>query len=256
MAYKEGDPIPPVEPQEIERMWEYDRTHSRMGADGWQWRQDRNAACSPGADISAVSGRCAMVATMTRYNRGQLVAPWQHGEKLDDAVFRVAATLPLRKLKHENYMIPGDDLFPFDPNAFVQQLIDQTGISHIWEPVATKVRGRTYHAISAHFVGQALNPERDAKRQARELVWNIWKRFAPSMDQVLSHCDKEHASMIVATFFADFLMDNIDLVRQVEASFRADNLGGLPVGVLDELERRAQGWDLWEEHQAKQPPKA
>ena len=78
--------IPPVAPEDIKRMHEFDRTHSRAGTDGRLWLQDRNAACSPGADISAVSSRCAMVGTMTRYNHGQLVAPWQQGKKLDDAV--------------------------------------------------------------------------------------------------------------------------------------------------------------------------
>jgi hypothetical protein len=60
---------------------------------------------------------------------------------------------------------------------------------------------------------------------------------------VLSHRDKEQASEVVATFFADFLMDNIDLVREVEASFMAGNGIGPFDGRLDllpEMERRAQ----------------
>lgn len=69
----------------------------------------------------------------------KLLTPWQQGEELDDAVFRVAATFPLRELKHKNYMMPGDEYFGFDPNAFVQQLIDETGIPHVWEPAQTKV---------------------------------------------------------------------------------------------------------------------
>jgi hypothetical protein len=251
-TYAEGQSIPSVDPEDIKRTWEYDRTHSKVGANGWESLLNRQAVCSAGADVSDVSSRCAMVATMTRYSHGQLVAPWQHGEKLDDAVFRVAAILPLRHLKHESYKITGDDLFPFDPNAFVQQLIDQTGISHVWEPVATKMRGRIFTTCSNP---ESSDPDRDAKRQARELLWMIWKRFAPSVDQVLAHSDKEHASEIVATLFADFLMDNIDLVRQVEASFRAGTGGG-GLDFLEELERKAQGWDLWKEHQAKQPPKA
>jgi hypothetical protein len=36
-------------------------------------------------------------------------------------------------------MIPGDEHLGFDPNAFVQRLIEETGISHVWEPVRTKV---------------------------------------------------------------------------------------------------------------------
>jgi hypothetical protein len=152
-------------------------------------------------------------------------------------------------------MIPGDDTFAFDPNAFVQQLPDQTGISHVWEPVATKFRERRKFTTIGSFVGQATNLERDAQRQARELIWNIWKRFAPSLDQVLSHGDREKPSIIVETIFADFLMDNIDLVRQVEASFKAGTGGGA-LDLLEELEGKAQGWHLWKEHQAQQPPEA
>jgi hypothetical protein len=49
----------------------------------------------------------------------KLLTPWQHGEDLDDAVFRIAATFPLRELRSKRYMIPGDECFGFDPNAAV-----------------------------------------------------------------------------------------------------------------------------------------
>ena len=177
-----------------------------------------------------------MIRTLTGY---KLLTPWQNGEELDDAVFRIAATFPLLELKDKSYMIPGDEHFGFDPNACVQRLVEETGIPHVWEPVATKVPegGRTYTTISANFEGQVPNPEREAKRRARELVWHIWKRCAPSLDQVLSRSDKELASEVVATFFADFLMDNIDLVRQLEASFVAGNWGG-PLDLWIELNEK------------------
>lgn len=168
----------------------------------------------------------------------KLLTPWQHGEELDDAVFQVAATFPLRELKRRPYMIPGDEHFGFDPNAFVERLVKETGISHVWEPVATKVAegGRLFTSLDGP---QGLDPDTMAKREARELAWEIWQRFSPSLDQLLAHSDKEQAAHIVATFFADFLMDNMDLVSQVEAGYRAGNGGGgLPV--LMELERRAQ----------------
>jgi hypothetical protein len=31
-TYAEGEPIPPVDPEDIKRVWEYERTHSRVGA--------------------------------------------------------------------------------------------------------------------------------------------------------------------------------------------------------------------------------
>jgi hypothetical protein len=238
--YKEGEPIPSVDPEDIKRMWEYERTHSRVGANGCQWLQGMKAALSPEAEFSDVSSRHGMIGTLTIY---KLLAPWQHGEQLDEAVFRVAATLPFRYLKHKSYMIPGDEHFGFDPNAFVQRLVEETGISHVWEPVATKVAegGRGFVTESVRFKGQVPNPEREAKQQARQVLWKMWKRFAPSLDEVVSHSDKEHASEIVATFYANFLLDNIDLVRQLEDAFR--DMQHVPLDpILSELERKAQQW--------------
>jgi hypothetical protein len=229
-TYAEGEPILPVDPEDIKRFW-----HVKPP---WGPGNDEQSACSPGADTAAVYRRWVMIQTLTTYN---LLTPWQHGEELDDAVFRIAATFPLRELKSKPYMISGDERFGFDPNAFVQRLIEETGVSHVWEPVATKIAegGRCIVTQSVDFAGQVPNPEREAKRKTRQVVWNIWKRFAPSLDQVLAHSDKEHASEVVATIFADFLIDNIDLVRQVEDSFRG-HAGDSKLDPMIELERRAQ----------------
>ena len=233
--YAEGESILQVNPEDIKRMWEFERPRNRTGSDGWKWLQDLKAALSPGVDFTAVSSRCGMIRTLIVY---KLLAPWQHGEELDDAVFRVAATFPLRELKYESYMVAGDERFGFDPNAFVQRLVKETGISHVWEPVANKVSGRMVITRSAEFKGQVPNPERKAKQQARDILWELWKRFAPSLHDVVAHSDKEGAAQIVATFFADFLIDNIDLVRQLENSFRDRSVPLDPI--LSELERKAQ----------------
>ena len=59
------------------------------------------------------------------------------------------------------------------------------------------------------------------------------------MDDVIFSGDKEFAARVAGIMFADFVIDNIDLFRQVEAGFKAgDGSGGLPV--LMELEQRAQ----------------
>ena len=181
-----------------------------------------------------MSSRFHMIRTLMIY---KLLTPWQHGEELDDAVFRIASTIPLRVLKHRSYKIPGDELFGFDPNAFVQQLIQETGVLHVWEPVATKVTGdmRLYVTLA---VGDQ-DPDTAAKRQARQLVWDIWSRFRLPSDDFLSRLGPETASNVVATQFADFVIDNIDLFRRVEASFRAGNFGG-GVDLLIELEGKAQ----------------
>jgi hypothetical protein len=228
-TYADGESIPPVDPEDIKRM----RPRVRIDTNGWSWLQDIHAVLSPGADFSAVESRCGMIRALTIY---KLLAPWQHGEEFDDAVFGVAATFPLRELKHKSsYMVPGDERFGFDPNVFVQRLIEETGISHVWEPVETKVSGgKRIFGVGGEVPGQ--DPDTLAKRQARELVWDIWKRFS-HLDELLAH---QADSKVVAALFADFLMDNIDLVRKLESSFRAGNGGG-PVDLLIELERKAQG---------------
>jgi len=72
----------------------------------WGPGNDPQAACGPGADVAAVSQRCGLIRTLTIY---KLLTPWQHGEELGDAVFRIAATFPLRLLRHKNYMITGEE---------------------------------------------------------------------------------------------------------------------------------------------------
>jgi hypothetical protein len=229
-TYKEDEPIPPVDPEDIKRMYE----QPRVKEIGWhsEWWPGVKAAYSPGADVAAVSRRRAMISTLTIY---KLLTPWQHGEELDDAVFRIAATFPLRELKHKSYMIAGDEHFGFDPNAFVQRLIEETGVSHVWEPLLTKVPEGGRHCITYEIPG--LDPDIAAKRRARKVVWMIWRRFSNLADE-----KEKEASEIVASLFADFVIDNIDLIRQLESSFRAGD-GGVDGGVdlLTELEQKAQG---------------
>jgi hypothetical protein len=233
--YREGEPIPPVDPEDLKRMWRLRPPSS------WE---DQRAACGPGADIAAIWRRRSMIWMLADFDSGQLLAPWQHGEKLDDAVFRIAATFPLREHKHRGYKIAGDEHFGFDPNAFVQRLIEETGIAHVWTPVVTKVPegGRGIVTTSVNFTGQTPNPERNAKQQARQLLWDIWSRLA-NLDRLLSHSDEQAFSdkesfRLATELFDDFVADSVDLLREVEAKFRAD--GFPPMETLAELERRAQ----------------
>ena len=72
------------------------------------------------------------------------------------------------------------------------------------------------------------------------MLWEIWKRFSASLDRVVSQRDKEQASEIVATLFADYLIDNIELVQQLESSFHGETGSWPGLDLLAELERRAQ----------------
>ena len=54
-------------------------------------------------------------------------------------MFQVAGTFPIRPLRQDVYKVPGDSMWGFDPNAFVQKLIEETGFSHSWKPVLASV---------------------------------------------------------------------------------------------------------------------
>jgi hypothetical protein len=56
---------------------------------------------------------------------------------------------------------------------------------------------------------------------------------------MVSRAEKEQATEIVAKFFSNYLLDNIDLVRQLEDAFK--DAQHVPLDpILSELERRAQ----------------
>jgi hypothetical protein len=108
-TYKDVPLVPAVDPEDLKRVWNVKPP----------WKADSHKeACSPGADVAAVVRRRDMIDTLVRR---KLLASWTLEDLLDDAVFHLAATL------HEelrvDYSIPGDELFPFDPNAFMQQLV-------------------------------------------------------------------------------------------------------------------------------------
>jgi hypothetical protein len=168
-----------------------------------------------------------MIETMIAY---KLLDPWQHGD-------RIAATFPLRHFIPKNYMIPRDEFFGFDPNAFVQQLVGETGISHVWEPVRTKLEeDGICFTVSTN---TSADPEREARSQVRQLAWEIWNRFSPSLDPIYAHSGKKQAAQLVANLFANFVLDNVDLLTRVENWLRTHDIDGRDV--LKELERRAQG---------------
>ena len=41
-TYADGEPIPSVDPEDIKRMWEYERTRGRVGANGCEWLEPRS----------------------------------------------------------------------------------------------------------------------------------------------------------------------------------------------------------------------
>jgi hypothetical protein len=194
----EGDPIPPVDPEDLKRRWSTRK--QRLTCEAARTGQSQEA------DRVAVSHRFRMVSMLAEdFNHGQLLAPWKHGEDLDDAVFRLAATFPMRPLRQHVYMVPGDSMAGFDPNAFVEKLIEETGISHTWKPVLARIpEGSSscgYMKLRVGREGQAppdpkagaealkkfIAPqsEREAKHDARELLWAVWSKCHPSLVDLL-----------------------------------------------------------------------
>ena len=142
----------------------------------------------------------------------KLLTPWQLGRELDDAVFHTAATFPLRELKHKSCMMPGDEYFGFDPNAFIQQLVDETGISHVWEPVATRVPegGRLYIRLAD--IGET------SQESAIAMFWQAWLYQKNLTDQDFSACQESILSF--AAFLADHFNEYLEAKQKIEEGRR------------------------------------
>jgi hypothetical protein len=90
-----GAPLPAVGVGDLKRLW-VEGNYAKLG----QGRQMAHGAgattfrqtISPGTDLNALQMRALMLAAF--FKNGDL-GPWQHGDELDDVVFRVAATFAL-----------------------------------------------------------------------------------------------------------------------------------------------------------------
>ena len=105
---QEGAAIPPVGENDLKCLHEasIDLAKRYCGKDGAISIDLMARACSRDADLPAVWLRHTQLRLLIRQG---LLAEWQHGTALDDAVFRVAATLPLSGVH-------------FDPDTFIRQL--------------------------------------------------------------------------------------------------------------------------------------
>lgn len=73
--------------------------------------------CSPGANVMAVWFRVSMLEAM-KVMTPDMLAPWTHNNDLDDVVFQVAATFPMKKMQ----VGVVHDGPPFDVEEFVKQI--------------------------------------------------------------------------------------------------------------------------------------
>jgi hypothetical protein len=77
-------------------------------------RDDLKHACSPGADLFTIGYRIAMLQMVA--DQG-LLSPWLPNGELDDAVFKVFATFPIKRLPRG-----GQEGFPFDVQELTKQI--------------------------------------------------------------------------------------------------------------------------------------
>jgi len=107
-AAEAGAAVPPVDENDLKALHALcvERAKRYCGKDGVVSIELTARACSPNANLPAVWLRHTQLRSL--YRKG-LLAEWQHGAALDDAVFRLAATIPMSGIQP-------------DEQAFVQQL--------------------------------------------------------------------------------------------------------------------------------------
>jgi hypothetical protein len=93
-AAEQGAAIPPVDEHDLKCLHELcvERAKRYCGKDGVVTLDAMARACSPSANLPAVWLRHSQLREL--YRQG-LLAEWQHGTALDDAVFHWAATIPM-----------------------------------------------------------------------------------------------------------------------------------------------------------------
>jgi hypothetical protein len=227
----EGEPYPSVDPEDLKRVWKI------QPGDKQAWIAER----ARDLNHSAISKRCWMIRVLAD-KPVQLLAPWQRGTELDDAVFRLAATFPIRPLRQHTYHLAGDSHYGFDPNAFVQKLIEETGIPHVWEPVPATVTGGCGYTFIRVGSGTTTFPpppdsEREIRQKIRELLWAVWSKCQPNISRP-SPNHVEYDVPVIAMQFAEFAIDNNDLAREFISG------SGDRLTTVLQLERNATWGDL------------
>jgi hypothetical protein len=115
---QEGE-VPAVSPDDLKKVWkvcdEFEaRNPDQCGSIGSGVYE---SVCSPGADVTAVWYRVAMLGLITR-TMPEMLARWTHNGQLDDVVSEVAATFPMKKMR-TGIVYEGP---PFDVEEFVKQI--------------------------------------------------------------------------------------------------------------------------------------
>ncbi len=114
--FASNEPVPAVAPADLRSIW----TMRGANPSGQSTATDMHAferICSPGADLQAVLYRVWML-QMLAGTMGMLLSPWLRNGELADAVFRVAATFPMKRM---SVGVPQQEL-PFDVRGFLAEI--------------------------------------------------------------------------------------------------------------------------------------
>ena len=117
-----GEPVPMVDAADFKSAWNFFRqieSEHPGGGIGIDVELIKRA-CSAGADIGAVAYRCQML-WLLEMCRGDALIPWKRSGQFDEAVFGVAANIPMKWME---VGVPQPDL-PFEADAFIEQVREQ-----------------------------------------------------------------------------------------------------------------------------------
>ena len=116
-----GNDVAAVNPNDLRNVWTMMRDLQARAQAGQSESISSGlyeSACSPGANVLAVWYR-AFILEVLQTLPGNPLTPWSQGDELDDAVFQIAATFPMKKMP-VGLVKNG---LPFD----VQELVKQIG---------------------------------------------------------------------------------------------------------------------------------
>jgi hypothetical protein len=116
---QEGDTVAAVSPDDLGKLWKLvrDVEAQNPGECASIGNSVYQSVCGPGVDVIAVWYRVSMLGAITKM-KPDLLSQWTHEGDLDDAVFQVAATFPMKKMP----VGVEQEGLPFDVEEFVKQI--------------------------------------------------------------------------------------------------------------------------------------
>ena len=113
-----GRDVPPVDPDDLRKLWNFRRLRDASKALGMEAARQ---ICSPGADVAVVGYRLMMLEMLFRLWASR--EPSMGKMEIDDAALVVAATFPMKGMPMGSIQ---NDL-PFDAEGFLRQIAESRG---------------------------------------------------------------------------------------------------------------------------------